>query len=356
MTSNTSLSAAPQQAGNEAADDLSALVSVSLLQQVQEAFSAALGIPLLFVSQSGEPITRSSKLDTFCWLFTHKRETKRPCANCGRADSIKSITQPDESFKCPIGLQDIAIPIVVGNTAAGYLVTAQMATEASLMHTVKMLRGLGMAPAAAKRYASRLPTGSPERLAEVAKTLSTTARLISEVASANRAARMVEIVDPLTGLANRRYFWQCLSHELEIADMRNSPVSMLLIDLDDFKQINNTFGHTTGDKVLKTVGHILDREIRSADLAARHGSDAFLVMLKCTDSTGAAMVAWRIKNRISKCKITARGQIVHLSASIGQVTYPNCATRDPDWMYKQALADLCRPSESSLAYDRRKAA
>jgi diguanylate cyclase (GGDEF)-like protein len=321
-------------------DNLGALVPVSVLQQVQDAFSSALHVPFLFVTEDGWPITRSSGLETFCSQLTRKLEAKRPCTNCSRTERGYTEDETPQPFDCPLGLRDVALPITAGDRKVGYLLTTQTTSEPGAPHIVEAACKHGMTPAAAASYASRIPVESPERLAEIAQALSSLAKIISELATNARENRLSAVTDPLTGAANRTRFWECLSREIEIADTHNYPVSVLLIDLDDFKMINNAYGHETGDKVLQAVGQVLTHEIRTSDLAARYGSDAFLVMLRCTDPTGANIVAWRLRNKIADCKITARGQKVPVSASIGQVTYPLCAARDPDALFKEALNAL----------------
>ena len=337
-------------------DDLAALVPTRTLQQAQDAFASALGMALVFTSPRGGPITKSDRIETFCWELTRQGQAKRPCANCGRLDRGISKMDAPQPFGCPMGLQDIAVPIKAGDLVVGYLITSQITTEPGAPRALAAARELGIASAAAVRYASRIPVMPTEQLVEVGEPLSHLAKVVSELASAARQNKLATVCDPLTGLVNRAYFWECLSRELEIAAAHNYPVSLLLLDLDDFRQINDTFGHATGDRVLQAVAQVLDREIRCSDLVGRYGSDAFLVMLRCTDPTGAEIVAWRLKNKIAACKLTARGQRVPVSASVGQVTYPICAARDPDAIFKELLAALQSARESAPPQERRKAA
>jgi diguanylate cyclase (GGDEF)-like protein len=337
-------------------DSLASLVPVSVLQQVQDAFSSILHVPLLFVSDAGGPVTQTSGLEMFCSQLTRMLEAKRPCADCGRLQQLSIETQVPEPHVCGLGLRDVAIPITAGDKLVGYLITSHTTAEQGAPMVVQIGRQNGMAPAAAISYASRIPVESPERLSEVAKGLSALARLVSELATAARQNVIKSVTDSLTGTATRTHFWNCLSNELTMAEMHNYPVSVLLVDLDNFKSINDIYGHETGDKVLQVVGQVLTREIRASDIVARYGSDAFMVMLTCTDSGGADIVSWRLKNKISSCKITARGQKISISASIGQVTYPTCVARDPDSIFKEALASLNRTRESTTVDEVKQAA
>ncbi|MCH7592664.1 MAG: GGDEF domain-containing protein [Planctomycetes bacterium] len=79
--------------------------------------------------------------------------------------------------------------------------------------------------------------------------------------------------DSLTDLYNHRYFYEQLSHEVERAQRYGRPVSVILLDLDNFKQVNDTYGHLMGDKLLALMGQVIKDQVRSADIAARYGGD-----------------------------------------------------------------------------------
>lgn len=331
-------------------NNLAALIPIPMLQQIQDAFSSALRMPILFVSDNWTPFTKSSGLETFCTQFTRKVQAKRPCAECGRSCREAAETGETKTYECPMGLYDILQPITADGNVLGYILTTQTRREAGAPKVSEAARAQGMTPSAATSYAARIPVASPKRMAEVMQGLSALAGLISELAAAVRQNLLSTVTDSLTGVASRSKFWECLTREIEIADTHNYPVSLLLIDLDEFKTINDSFGHDTGDKILRAIGQILTSEIRASDAAARYGSDAFLVMLRCTDPSGAEIVSWRIKNKIANCDITAHGQKVSLTASIGQVTYPISAARNADELFKEARTALER-SRSSCSFE-----
>ena len=337
-------------------NNLAALVPVTLLQELQDRLSTSLGLPILFVSPEGGPITKSDSLDLFCWRFARQGRTASHCAECGRPEF--GISEPDDPqpYSSPLGLTDIAMPIRAGELTVGYLLTSQITTEPGAPRALEAARGYGMSAAEAVKYASRIPMESPQRLIEIARTVAPIVKMLSELAASSRIVKLAKALDPLTGLSSRDYFWERLTQELESADAHNYPVSLLLIDLDNFKQINDTFGHETGDNILKTVGELLGSEIRSSDLVARYASDCFLLMLHATDSTGTGIVGWRLKNKIAACKITARGQRVPISATVVQVTYPDTAARDPDALFKELFSALQAAEPAVPTKERRKAA
>lgn len=125
--------------------------------------------------------------------------------------------------------------------------------------------------------------------------------------------------DFLTGLPNHRFFQTTLSTELVRAQRHNHPLSLLIIDLDFLKDVNDRFGHPTGDTVIRSVGETIRVSCRDFDFAARYGGEEFTVILPETPLTGAIQVADRIRERISFMVFPGIG---HITASIGVSNYP----------------------------------
>jgi diguanylate cyclase (GGDEF)-like protein len=125
--------------------------------------------------------------------------------------------------------------------------------------------------------------------------------------------------DFLTGLPNHRFFQATLSTELVRAQRHNHPLSLLIIDLDFLKDVNDKFGHPTGDTVIRSVGETIRISCRDFDFAARYGGEEFTVILPETPLTGAIQVADRIRERISFMVFPGIG---HITASIGVSNYP----------------------------------
>ncbi|GAC1400377.1 MAG: hypothetical protein NVSMB68_15350 [Thermoanaerobaculia bacterium] len=125
-------------------------------------------------------------------------------------------------------------------------------------------------------------------------------------------------MDDLTGVSNRRYFRRQLTQEMGRSRVYNVPLSMLLIDVDDFKGINDTFGHIMGDVVLSELCGTIREILRSPDAVSRFGGDEFAVILPHTDSWGASTVAHRILTRVNEMAITDdQNRSIHCTVSIG---------------------------------------
>lgn len=128
-------------------------------------------------------------------------------------------------------------------------------------------------------------------------------------------ARLESLIDELTGLANRRAIQARLQDEIERSIRYGHPLSVLMIDLDDFKSINDRFGHAAGDEALASTAHAIESSIRSIDLAGRFGGEEFLVLLPETATPGAEVVAERIRSSVEDSgRVTVSIGLAALSA------------------------------------------
>lgn len=139
--------------------------------------------------------------------------------------------------------------------------------------------------------------------------------------------------DPLTGLYNRRYFNDMLNDEISRSERHTHELSLLMLDLDDFKDINDTYGHPCGDMVLKAVADISRTVLRKGDIATRIGGDEFAILLAETGADGARIVAEKLRALIRDCMFEdSSGKQFHITVSIGVVTYPENAKSIDDLM------------------------
>jgi diguanylate cyclase (GGDEF)-like protein len=165
---------------------------------------------------------------------------------------------------------------------------------------------------------------------------------------ANAELLNLSITDPLTGLLNRREFEKSLKQEVARA-RRCGPLSLLMIDLDLFKIVNDTYGHLAGDEVLKAVAEVLKSCCRNTDVCARLGGDEFAIILPHSDEPGSAAVRNRIARRIAGLRIpVAGGQSVTVSLSIGIGTMPGDAD-DVSGLMAAADAAMYRAKQAALS-------
>jgi len=137
--------------------------------------------------------------------------------------------------------------------------------------------------------------------------------------------------DPLTGLYNRRQFNNLLEYEIGRSERHKHEFSLLLLDLDDFKDVNDSYGHPTGDQVLVGVAEILRKHLRKGDLATRIGGDEFAILLMETGSAGALQVAEKLGGALRAHAFTSPGgRRFHITTSIGVVVYPRDARTEDD--------------------------
>jgi diguanylate cyclase (GGDEF)-like protein len=168
------------------------------------------------------------------------------------------------------------------------------------------------------------------------------ARLLLEIQHANERLRDWAIRDGLTGLFNHRHFQELLRTEFARAGRYGQALACLMVDLDHFKQINDTYGHPFGDEVLKQVANTLVAEARKVDVVARYGGEEFVLVLPNTDLAGARIVAERICERVGQTPVSHDGVTVAVTLSVGVATSddPRCTTENA--LVKQADAALYR--------------
>jgi len=123
--------------------------------------------------------------------------------------------------------------------------------------------------------------------------------------------------DALTGLFNRRYLLESLESEIERAKRYKEDLSFLMIDIDHFKKVNDTYGHTAGDTVLADVAKILTNSIRQSDLAGRLGGDEFAIILPHTDIKDGLVAAQKIRKAVEQAQFTDKEDVIKVTISIG---------------------------------------
>lgn len=151
--------------------------------------------------------------------------------------------------------------------------------------------------------------------------------------------------DGLTGLKNRRYFDQLFEHETAVAQRSDKPLSLLMMDIDHFKQFNDSYGHEAGDTAIKSVASLLARHFRESDVVCRFGGEEFVVIMAGTTLNAALDKAKELVEAVRSNALVHRGQELNgITMSVGVSNWPECA-ETPDSLLGQADRALYRAKE-----------
>jgi diguanylate cyclase (GGDEF)-like protein len=138
--------------------------------------------------------------------------------------------------------------------------------------------------------------------------------------------RELIITDDLSGLYNARYLLEFLDYEIDRARRYGTDLSLVFLDLDFFKDVNDTYGHLAGSGLLSEMGRLIQKHIRKADIAARYGGDEFVVVLPNTSKAGAYTVAKNLRRIVKDHYFLANeGYRIRITASFGVASYPTDA-------------------------------
>jgi diguanylate cyclase (GGDEF)-like protein len=225
---------------------------------------------------------------------------------------------------------------------------AEWQEQSSLMVPLIMgdavVGALEVSETAYPRHFSEQETALCVALGEQAAVAIHNAQLYRRLQEQKTTIEVQATTDSLTGLANHRQFWTRLRDEVARARRYGQPVSLLMLDLDDFKSVNDRFGHLFGDEVLRAVGEVLRGQVRhGVDVAARYGGEEFMVVLPSTDSVladrvtpdGAVATAERIRAAIARLQVSSEcAPWDGITASIGVATLPLHAADAEDLVQK----------------------
>jgi diguanylate cyclase (GGDEF)-like protein len=171
-------------------------------------------------------------------------------------------------------------------------------------------------------------------------TYTTVAVQRSEYYRRSEELKRISITDALTGLLNRRYFQERLAEEIERFKRHKLPFSLIMIDIDDFKRLNDTYGHAVGDEALVTTARAIRQSVRTIDVVARYGGEEFTVILPQTPKQAAKTNAVRIGRAVGRTLIhSTKGDTLHLTVSLGVASFPDDA---------DSLEDLLQRADQAL--------
>jgi diguanylate cyclase (GGDEF)-like protein len=247
------------------------------------------------------------------YLGDYSDELKKTARDMLSRQMIANLKLPGDA---PLDIEEFVVKMSRPINSIG---AVRMITVAVPEHTPKLAGLLGVAYVASGEL-------SPQEESVVRSILSVMVMVVGSSKVLSRTLAELEYYamhDPLTGLYNRRQFNNMLEYEIGRSERHVHEFSLLMLDLDDFKDINDSYGHPTGDDALGGVAEILREHIRKGDLAARVGGDEFAVILMETGRDGATTVAANLGRALRERVFTAPdGKHFHLTVSIGIATYP----------------------------------
>jgi diguanylate cyclase (GGDEF)-like protein len=269
----------------------------------------------------------------------------------GLVDAIRYAAEPDRS---PLETAQLVLCVHAGTAGADVILGQRPGEQLTALRTACERLGLGSA-AAEELVAAALADGAtlaatfdiPASLLEpeevLARANEALLRLTIESERENAAlqAEREQLIqqastDVLTGVANRRHFHEFLEEHFRLAARYGTPLSLFLVDLDHFKQLNDTYGHLVGDEVLRGVAQRMRGALRDADLLARFGGEEFVVVLPSTPLEGAVQSAERVREALAARPIEVAGQAIPVTASFGVSAYRADALMTPEWLIKEA--------------------
>ena len=170
--------------------------------------------------------------------------------------------------------------------------------------------------------------GFTDEARELAQWLAAQAWTALENAQVHRRLEREAVTDGLTDLPNRRQFEESLASELGRVERFGGSLGLIFADLDDFKQVNDRYGHLAGDDILRAFADVLRETVREIDVPARYGGEEFAVLLPQTDAHGTELVAERIREAMASISVkTFPGAVLRVTASFGVATFPDVATQ-----------------------------
>ena len=156
-------------------------------------------------------------------------------------------------------------------------------------------------------------------------------RLLRKINEAQQKLVALASIDDLTQLYNRRYFFERFNQEVERSTRYQRPLSCIIMDIDFFKQVNDSYGHLAGDRVLVDIAQIVRKNCRRSDLAGRYGGEELIILLPETETAGAMIIAERIREMIEQHQtVDGKGVVIGVTVSMGVASLTGSELRNID--------------------------
>ena len=180
---------------------------------------------------------------------------------------------------------------------------------------------------------------------ELLKEISIRKETEAELRNSKEELRRLAMTDALTGLFNRRHFNQVAKEEIGRALRYRRPLSVMAFDIDHFKRVNDTFGHSNGDRVLAMIARITREVLRTTEVAARYGGEEFIVLLPETPAPAAAEVAERLRTEIEEAALPSERGPIAVTASFGVSDALQCSGAKPE---EQVLSEFVSSADRAM--------
>ena len=181
-----------------------------------------------------------------------------------------------------------------------------------------------------------------ERISTTARDITEQKRVQEELREINKRLEMLSNTDPLTHLYNRRYLMESFDREMRRQKRTNSFLTLLLIDVDHFKIVNDVFGHQKGDEVLVAIAKAAQEMLRNNDIAARYGGEEFVLLLPETSLSGGVVAAERLREAVLAISFAAPMENLSVTVSVGVATFPSPSVDGVDSLLQKADEALYR--------------
>jgi diguanylate cyclase (GGDEF)-like protein len=231
------------------------------------------------------------------------------------------------------------LPIILSALTLGRLTTLLQVAAVCVCHLLLAAATPGFDPFSLI-YASR----AVGELAPLLLIGYLTSTLSADITEARERIENLAQTDPLTGLYNQRMFNEVWSRAHATSESRGVPYSLLMVDINQLKTVNDSFGHEAGNQALSLVAQCLQRSIRSTDYAARFGGDEFAVLLPSAPAEIADVVVKRIRNNVYKTTLDLGSRMIRCTVSVGIAVYPRDA-REMRELLSVADRDMYRDKE-----------
>jgi len=265
------------------------------------------------------PDAAAPAMRTHC-LISHTAESIADLINCeNKSDAMDCVATCLSDLELPSTLlREIVNEVIESASEAAAMLQLRMGVQPTFQEIVE----------AASNALVELSMDHPPSTDRVERALIDQQSRAAELEQDNRELKRLAATDALTGLANRRLLDKELAREFSRAQRHGTELSLLMLDIDHFKRFNDQNGHRAGDRVLQAVAAVLGQATRTMDICARFGGEEFAIILPCTGSDPAQMVAERIRSRVESENVEWDGEKLSVSVSVGGVTRPGSSDRE----------------------------